>query len=89
MRIDPEVFERHGNYGVMLEERTVEERAKYHYYMAKMYAKSGRTELALQYLRKSLEEGFKDKKIAEQPEFAALRDLPEFKELLAREPRVL
>jgi tetratricopeptide (TPR) repeat protein len=87
--IDSEVFERHGSFGVMLEERSVEERAKYHFYLAKMYAKNGRNELALQYLRKSLEEGYKEKKLAELPEFAELRELPEFKELMAREPRVL
>ena len=80
----------HGSFGVMLQERNVEERAKFHYYMAKLYAKSGRTELALQYLRKAIEEGFKDrKKLEEDPEFAAMREMPEFKELLALEPRVL
>jgi tetratricopeptide (TPR) repeat protein len=89
MHLDPEVFERHGNFGVMLEERTVEERGKFHFYMAKLYAKGGRNELALQYLRKSLEEGFRDKKMAEAPEFTGLKDLPEFKELLTLEPRVL
>jgi tetratricopeptide (TPR) repeat protein len=90
MRIDPEVFERHGNVGVILEERTVEERAKFHFYLAKLYAKKGRNDLALQYLRKSLEEGFKEKKkLEEEEDFVALRDLPEFKELLAREQRVL
>jgi hypothetical protein len=37
-----------------------------------------------------LEEGYKEKKkIVEDPAFAALRELPEFKELLALEPRVL
>ena len=89
MRLDPEVFERHSNYGVMLEERSVEERGKYHFYLAKLYAKGGRNELALQYLRKALEEGFRDKKLGEEPEFAALKDTDEFKKLLALEPRVL
>ncbi|HEY2019027.1 MAG TPA: tetratricopeptide repeat protein, partial [Bryobacteraceae bacterium] len=89
LRLDPEVFERHGNFGVMLEERSVEERGKFHYYLAKLYAKGGRNELALQYLRKSLEEGFRDKKLEEQPEFAAMKDLPEFKQLLTLEPKVL
>lgn len=90
LRLDPEVFERHSSYGVLLQERSVEERAKFHYYLAKMYAKDGRNELAIQYLRKALEEGFREKKkLQEDPEFAALRDLPEFKELLALEPRVL
>ena len=68
LRLDADVFERHGNFGVMLEERTVEERAKYHYYLAKLYAQNSRNELALQYLRKALEEGYKDKKLAEEPE---------------------
>ena len=90
MQLDPLVFERHSNYGVMLEERSVAERAKYHFYVAKLYAKDGRNDLAIQYLRKALEEGFKEKKqVEDAPEFAGLKDLPEFKELLTKEPRVL
>jgi tetratricopeptide (TPR) repeat protein len=90
LKLDPNVFENHGSYGVLLEERNVEERAKFHFNLAKLYAQSGRNELALQYLRKALEEGFKDKKkIEEDPDFQAMRELPEFKELLALEPRVL
>jgi tetratricopeptide (TPR) repeat protein len=90
LKLDPNVFENHGSYGVLLEERSVEERAKFHFHLAKLYAQAGRNELALQYLRKALEEGFKEKKkIEEDPDFQAMRDLPEFKELLALEPRVL
>jgi len=90
LALDPDVFEHHGSFGVMLEERTVEERAKYHLYLAKLYARDGRNELALQYLRKALEEGIKEKKKLEQePEFAKLRNTPEFKQLMATEQRVL
>jgi tetratricopeptide (TPR) repeat protein len=90
LKLDPNVFENHGSYGVLLEERSVEERAKFHFHLAKLYAQTGRNELAFQYLRKALEEGFKDKKkMEEDPDFKAIRDLPEFKELLALEPRVL
>jgi tetratricopeptide (TPR) repeat protein len=90
LKLDPDVFEHHSSMGVMLEERSVEERAKYHFYLAKLYAKDGRNDLAIQYLRKSLEEGFKEKKKLEsEPDFAGLRETPEFKELLAREQRVL
>jgi tetratricopeptide (TPR) repeat protein len=39
LAIDPDVFERHGNQGVLLEERDIEERAKFNYYMARLYAK--------------------------------------------------
>jgi tetratricopeptide (TPR) repeat protein len=88
--MDPDVFEHKSNFGTLLQDRNVEERAKFHYYLAKMYAKAGRNELALQYVRKALEEGFKDRqKLNEDPEFEALRDTPEFQELLTLEPRVL
>ncbi len=90
LQLDPEVFEHRSTQGVLLQERTVEERAKFHYYLAKTYAKAGRTELALQYIRKSLEEGFKErKKYMEDAEFEPLRKLPEFEALMKLEPRVL
>jgi tetratricopeptide (TPR) repeat protein len=90
LKLDPEVFERHSSYGVLLQERSVQDRAKFHYSMAALYAQGGRNDLALQYLRKALEEGYKErKKLSDDPAFAGLRDLPEFKELLALEPRVL
>lgn len=90
LRLDPEAFENRSLFGTVLEESTVGDRARYHYYIAKLYAQAGRNDMALQYLKKALEEGFRDKKKLEQdPEFQAMRDLPEFKELLASEPRVL
>ena len=90
IKLDPDVFEHHSSYGVLLQERSVADRAKFHYMMAALYAQDGRNELALQYLRKALEEGYKErKKLPDDPAFAGLRELPEFKELLALEPRVL
>jgi len=90
LKLDPEVFEQHGSGGQVLEETSIEERAKYHFYLAKVYAKSGRNDMALQYLRRALEEGFKEKKsLAEEPDFATLKDTPEFKDLMARVPRAL
>ncbi|HUS08759.1 MAG TPA: tetratricopeptide repeat protein [Bryobacteraceae bacterium] len=90
LKLDPEVFEHRGANGVLLQERSVQERAKFHYYLAKTYAKAGASERALMYIRKAIEEGFKEReKFREDPEFAQLQDLPEFKLLLASEPRVL
>ena len=90
LELDPMVFEHRNSFGVVLQERTVTDRARYHYELARMYAHTGQNELALQYLRKSLEEGFKDKtKVNEAPEFAAIRKLPEYAEIMALEPRVL
>jgi hypothetical protein len=55
-----------------------------------MYAGSGKNDLALQYLRKALEEGFKEKdKLQQMKEFAGLRETQEFKDLMTLEPRVL
>ncbi len=90
LTLDPDVFEHHSSYGVMLQERNVQDRAKYHYWMATLYASQNRGDLAIQYLRKALEEGFKErKKLTEDPVFASIRELPEFKLLLTLEPRVL
>jgi tetratricopeptide (TPR) repeat protein len=90
LALDPDVFEHKSSYGVLLQERNVEERAKFHYYLAKVYAKAGVTDRAILYIRKSLEEGFKDRqKYLEESEFAGLQELAEFKELMAAEPRVL
>jgi tetratricopeptide (TPR) repeat protein len=90
LSLDPDVFEHRSTYGVLLQERSVEERAKFHYYLAKTYAKAGMNDRALLYIRKALEEGFKEReKLKEDPEFTGLRDLPEFQQLLALEPRVL
>lgn len=90
VKLDPEVFENHGTAGTILQERTVEERAKFYYFMAKTYAEAGMNDRALLSIRKALEEGFKDKKkFLEEPAFAALQDLPEFKQIIAAETRVL
>lgn len=90
LQIDPTVLENRGTFGTVLEDRNVENRARYHYAMARICAKAGMNDEAIQYLRRALEEGFKDRKKLEQDaEFEAMRDLPEFKALLALEPRVL
>jgi len=91
LRLDPEVFEDRGAVGQILSERNVEERARFHFDMARLYARQGRNELAIRYLRRSLEEGYKDRKApwSDDSDFATLRQTPEFQQLMAVEPRVL
>ncbi len=90
LALDPMVFEQRGTSGSILQERSVEELAKFHFYLAKSYAQAGMTEYALRFIRRCLEEGFKDrKKFLEDPEFAGLKDLPEFQQLMTMEIRVL
>lgn len=90
LALDPEVFEHRGSHGVLLQERSVQERAKFHFYLAKTYAKAGAVDRALAYIRKALEEGFKERdKFQSEPEFAGLKDNVEFQQLMTLEPRVL
>lgn len=90
LQLDPEVFERRGGHGVLVEERDTTERAKFDLYMARLYARRGKNDLALQYIRKALECGFKERnKLLVDQDFAAIRELPEFDELMKLPPRVL
>jgi tetratricopeptide (TPR) repeat protein len=90
LQLDPEVFEKHGSVGTRMLDRGVADKARYHFEMARMYAASGKNDLALQYLRKALEEGFKEKeKLTQAKEFTALRETQEYKDLMTLEPRVL
>ena len=90
LQLDPDVFEHHSTFGTIMQQRTVEERATYHLYMAKMYAKRGINDRALIYLRKAFEEGVKEReKIPGMSEFSNLKQLPEFQELIAQNPKPL
>lgn len=90
LALDSEVFEHRSTMGILLQERTVDERAKFHYYLARTYAKAGDVEHTLIYVRKALEEGFKEAdKFTKDPEFAVVRDNPEFKQILSAEHKVL
>lgn len=90
LNLDPDVFEHRGGFGTLMQERTVEELAKFHLYLAKTYAKRGNDDRALVYLRKALEEGIQDRsKIVDIPEFVRLKNQPEFQQLLAENPKPL
>jgi tetratricopeptide (TPR) repeat protein len=90
LKLDPDVFEHHSTFGTIMQERTVEERATFHLYLAKMYAKSGANDRALICLRKALEEGVKDRdKIPAMPEFAVLKTSPAFQQLMLENPKPL
>lgn len=63
-----------------------EQRIALNYYLAQTYAEAGQQEQALNFLRKAMDEGFRDRKrLNEDKEFAVLRSTPQFKDLLAQE----
>jgi tetratricopeptide (TPR) repeat protein len=84
MELDPEVFERTSRGGVQAQLPSPEDRARYDYTVAKLYAKMGFSEQSLEYLRKAMEAGYKDlKNVYKDVEFAQLRKNPRFTELMA------
>jgi len=87
LAIDPQIFADRGTPSVQ-DPSSVQERGAMNYYMAAGCARSGEAECALQYLRLALDEGFTTrKKVANDIEFASLRDNPAFKQLLAEQQR--
>lgn len=88
--LDPLIFDRRGTNGLQVQERSVEERARYHYTLAKTFAKAGLLDQALQNIRFALEYGFKERdKFKTEAEFAELQNVAAFQQLMATEPRVL
>ena len=83
LELDPNVFESSGNVGTLLQERSVAQRGKYYYFMAKAYAGVGMHERAILYIRKAMEEGFGNiRKVASDDAFLAMHEVPAFQQLV-------
>jgi|SRR5271169_876513 len=90
MELDPDVFERTSRGGVQAQLPSPGDRAHYDYTVAKLYAKMGYSERSLEYLKKALEEGYKDfNNVYKDVEFAELRKDKRFTELMAAKPPAL
>ncbi len=84
VELDPDVFERTSRGGVQAQLPSPGDRAHYDYTVAKLYAKMGFSDRSLEYLRKAMEEGYKDfKNVYKDVEFAELRKDKRFVELVA------
>jgi len=84
LELDPDVFERTSRGGVQAQLPSPEDRARYDYTVAKLYAKMGFSDRSLEYLRKAKEEGYKDfKDVYKDADFAELRKDRRFTELVA------
>jgi tetratricopeptide (TPR) repeat protein len=86
--LDPDIFQRVSRIGVMAQSTSPEDRAAFSFMVARMYAQAGDVDHSLEYLRKAMEEGYKDvKKVYTEPEFATLREDKRFAELMAQKPQ--
>jgi tetratricopeptide (TPR) repeat protein len=83
-QLDPDVFERTSKTGVSAQMSKPEDRAHFDYVVAKLYAKMGSTDRSLEYLRRAMEEGYKNiNNVYKDEEFAGLRKDHRFTELMA------
>jgi len=90
VELDPQVFERSSHSGVAAQMASPEDRAHYDYVVAKLYAKMGDHDHSLEFLRKSMEEGYKDvAHVYTDPEFADLCKDTRFAELMKSKPVAL
>ena len=90
VQIDPAIFERTSHSGISAQMASPEDRAHYDFVLAKLYAKMGDHDHSLEFLRKSMEEGYKDvKDVYTDPEFAELRKDARFAELMRMKPVVI
>jgi len=83
--IDPNIFKSNASPRVQ-NPASIEERGAMNYYMAKGCVRAGMNDCAIDYLRMALNEGFTNpKKIEADSEFAGLRGIPAFQQLLAEQ----
>lgn len=89
-QLDPDIFQRVSKTGVMAQTTSPEDRAAFCFMVAKMYAQAGDLDHSIEYLRKAMEEGYKNiDKVYTDAEFASLRTDPRFAELMAKKPSAL
>ena len=84
LELDPDVFERISRAGVQAQLPSPEDRARYDYVLAKLYAQRGIADRSLHYLKKAMEDGYKDiANVYKDNEFTEVRKDPRFAELMA------
>ena len=88
LALDPQLFE-HSNSrnGSILQDRSVGDRGRFYFLLAKSFAEAGNLERCLIYLRKAKDEGYKElSAVKSDPSFAAALKDPAIQEVLAPKP---
>ena len=88
LTLDPHFFEHNGSRnGSVLQDRSVTDRGRFYYMLAKSFAQTGNIERCIVYLRKAKDEGFKELNNAKtDPDFAIMLKNPEIQEILTPKP---
>jgi tetratricopeptide (TPR) repeat protein len=86
--LDPQFFEHNGGRnGSVLQDRSVTDRGRFYFMLAKSFAQSGNLERCIIYLRKAKDEGYNALgTVKGDPDFAVMLKSPAIQEILAPKP---
>ncbi len=88
LALDPQLFEHNSSRnGSLLQDRSVGDRGRFYYLLAKSFAEAGNLERCLIYLRKAKDEGYKELNAAKSdPAFSAVLKDPAIQAVFATKP---
>jgi Flp pilus assembly protein TadD len=88
LTLDPKFFEQSGSRaGSVLQDRSVDDRGRFYFLLAKSFAEAGNLERCIIYLRKAKDEGYTALAAAKaDPVFATYLNVPEVQDALAPKP---
>lgn len=90
MQIDPEIFMRQSESGISAKLGSPEDRAKFHFTIAKVFAKRGDADNCILYLRKAIEDGFPTiDDVYKEAEFKPFLKDPRLVTLMASKPEAV
>ncbi|MFQ5926274.1 MAG: tetratricopeptide repeat protein [Terriglobia bacterium] len=88
--LNPEILRQSRGPGVVLQTQSLEDMAQFHFVLARTFAALGDVERCLAYLRRALEEGFRDlDQLNSEPNFVFMREDIRFQQLLAQPPQAI
>ncbi|MGH9804896.1 MAG: tetratricopeptide repeat protein [Candidatus Acidiferrales bacterium] len=87
--LNPEVFQQRNLFGVLMQDYSTDDRARFHYLLAKSFASIASVERALFFLRSCLENGFPMEEALADPAFDLVREDRRFQALFTNPPAPL
>lgn len=85
LELDPNILTEHSSAATVVEARGTD--VEFYFYLAKVFASLARPDESVRYLRRALEDGFKDfKRLDDDPDFQKISKYPAYVELLKKPP---
>lgn len=85
LELDPNILTEHSSAATVVEARGTD--VEFYFYLAKVFASLSRPDDSVRYLRRALEDGFKDfKRLDDDPDFQKISKYPAYVELMKKPP---